>query len=155
MTAQHDPRGPHPRLVILDEVHAIHLTQIEGLEVGEASFGIKDVAFEWPRQSGKHAWRQAMSGAITVRFPTTQAMSRAFAALLAADRARQDRMLQHLATDLGIPASLAREQYDDVVRVLETAGIADGYGLLAIPQPVRPAPPWPTGLRARRTRGTP
>ncbi|MEU1478926.1 hypothetical protein [Streptomyces sp. NPDC005760] len=147
MTVPHSRRGPHPQMVILDEVHVMPLTQIEGLEVGEASFGIKDVAFEWPRQSGKHAWRQAMSGAITVRFPTTQAMSRAFAALLAADRARQDRMLQHLATDLGIPASLAREQYDDVVRVLETAGIADGYGLLTVPQPVRHAPAVPTSWR--------
>ncbi|MFC8361105.1 hypothetical protein ACFUIY_14680 [Streptomyces griseorubiginosus] len=154
MTVPHIRRGPYPQLVILDEVHVIPISHFEGLEVREASFGFKDVALEWPRQCGKDAWRQALSGELTVRFPVTEAMSRAFAALLAADYARQDRMLRHLATDLGIPASLAREQYDDVVRVLEKAGVADGYGCLTVPQPVRPAPPWPTGLRARRSRGT-
>lgn len=150
MTARHGWRGSHPDVLILDEVQVMQLGT-----VAVDSDGIKNVVIEWPHQSGKRALWRAMSGELTIKFPASQAAARAFNALFAADWARQERMLQRLAADLRIPLSRARQQFWDVVRVLEGADIADGYGRLTIPQPVRPATPWPANLRARRTKGTP
>ncbi|WP_330349611.1 hypothetical protein [Streptomyces sp. NBC_00582] len=93
----------------------------------------------WPRQYGK--------GTITAEF--TARPSPGFARLMseweAAIAARRTLMLARLADDLGKPLSLVRRQADAVDRLLEAAGIADGYGQL-VPQALRPpipAPPQP------------
>ncbi|CAL9598590.1 hypothetical protein [Streptomyces sp. enrichment culture] len=49
-----------------------------------------------------------------------------------------DRRLLRLADDLGRWEPHVRLEWHQVQQVLEDAGIADGYGRLTIPQPVRP-----------------
>ncbi|MET7475100.1 hypothetical protein ABZT17_12165 [Streptomyces sp. NPDC005648] len=131
-------RIPHPDMVILDEAPLVPLRTVTFDEAGVEHVVADWPGIEWPRKSGKGALRRALSGELTVEFPASQSLARAFNALFAADWARQERMLQRLAADLGTSASLARKQFQDVVRVLEDAGLADGYGRLTIPQPVRP-----------------
>jgi hypothetical protein len=89
--------------------------------------------------------RQFGKGVLTAEFalassPGLVRMMREWEAVIAAQR---ERTVSRLANDLGRPKSLVRRQYLEVQRLLEAAGITDGYGLIAIPQPVRlpvPAP---------------
>ncbi|MEV1063409.1 hypothetical protein [Streptomyces sp. NPDC050263] len=87
-------------------------------------------AVTWPQQFGKTAF--------TIDIPFSGALRQCFEPLFAAARARKDRRLARLAGQLGRNLGAMRHQFDTVVRVLEAAGIADGYGNLTIPQPVRP-----------------
>lgn len=64
-------------------------------------------------------------------------------------RARQDATVRRLARDLRTTPARARADFDAVQRVLEAAGIGDGYGRLTTPQPVREPihPPDPREIR--------
>ncbi|WP_405925450.1 hypothetical protein [Streptomyces sp. NBC_00035] len=90
--------------------------------------------FNWPRQYGK--------GALTTEFvfdgPNADVARAHFEALFALAHAAQEQRLDRLSRELGIPPSLARHQFEGIQRVLERTGIADGYGNLTVPQPVRP-----------------
>lgn len=86
----------------------------------------------WPRQYGKQAFTLEFEG------PLKEGARELFEQIFASIRARQDLMLARLARELGIWPEAARRQFDAVQKVLETAGIGDGYGQLTIPQPVRP-----------------
>lgn len=65
-------------------------------------------------------------------------LSSLFDALTTAHSADLDRRLLRLADDLGLWEPIVRRQFQAVQYLLEVAGIADGYGRLTIPQPVRP-----------------
>ncbi|MDT7847231.1 hypothetical protein [Streptomyces justiciae] len=85
----------------------------------------------WARQHGKS------SGVLTAALepPLVDAV-------FAEHRAHRDRRIRRIADDLGLWPETARHQFDEVQRVLEAAGVGDGYGRLTIPQPVRlPVPP--------------
>jgi hypothetical protein len=134
-------------MIILDEATLLPLRTVTFDEAG-----VENVVIDWPRQNGK----RNLVGEVTIETPFTQALFSALAPLFAAQQARVEHALRRLADDLRIPIPLARQDFHSVLRVLEDAGVADGYGRLAIPQPVRPAaPPWPANLRARRPKGTP
>lgn len=87
---------------------------------------------------------------ITTGFATTVEASRTgdlralFDALSAAHSAGLDRRLLLLADDLGRWEPHVRHDFHAVLQVLEDAGVADGYGRLTIPQPVRPPVEPPT-----------
>jgi len=89
----------------------------------------------WPKQYGKTAF--------TIEAPFSSALRACFEPLFAAARARQDRRLARLARQLGLYPEAVRLQLDAVLRILEAAGIADGYGNLTIRQPARPPIPPP------------
>ncbi len=138
MTARRGRRGYHADAVILDEVQMTPLVTVD-LDVD----GVEQVVMEWPRQYGKRTLLPTLAGELTIEVPASAALIAAFEPLLAADQTRHERMLDRLAADLRIPAFLARSRFRAVQRVLEGAGIADGYGQLTIPQPVRPSIPAP------------
>ncbi|MFJ2717440.1 hypothetical protein [Streptomyces sp. NPDC087437] len=97
----------------------------------------------WPRQYGKRA---ALYREFTFEGPLADLARACFLPHYAEILVRRDRTVHRLAHDLGIPVEHARADFDAVQHILETAGIADGYGQLAIPQPVRPSAPPPARL---------
>ncbi|MEU8555929.1 hypothetical protein AB0C80_18335 [Streptomyces anthocyanicus] len=74
----------------------------------------------------------------TVEASLTGDLRALFDALTAAHSADLDRRLLRLADDLGRWEPRVRLEWHQVLQILEDAGVADGYGRLTIPQPVRP-----------------
>lgn len=109
------------------------LGSIEGLDDSEEDPPAP--AFVWPHLHGKTA--------LTARLETSFTYTRggpfdeALNALDAIYRERLDRRLARLAGHLGQWEVIVRRDFHAVQRVLEDAGVLDGYGRLAIPQPVR------------------
>lgn len=106
---------------------------IIGIDYG-APDPAESAVIAWPHQYSKTA---ALT-TVTVEAPLTGDTRALLDALLAGHRARLDRRLHRLADDLGLWEPAVRVQFHAVERVLEEAGIGDGYGRLTIPQPVRP-----------------
>ncbi|MFJ3794971.1 hypothetical protein ACIPSJ_01645 [Streptomyces sp. NPDC090088] len=94
----------------------------------------------WPYQYGKGTVEVAFDG------PVTRSLRTLFEPLFLAADVWQERRLARIAEDLGLHPRVARLQFDGVRRVLEAAGIGDGYGRLTIRQPVRPPVELPTVL---------
>lgn len=171
MTAQ---RGPRPGLIILDEFqhcttvlmsrHASEEAQENAALLGQAAegarrhrltplatvnvsdVGIKRVVFdwagvEWPRQSGK----RALTKEFTLEGSLSETARLFVEPLFAEILARRTRTVHRLAHELGLDVATARRQFDEVQHVLEATGVGDGYGLLTIPQPVRPPVVAPSG----------
>ncbi|MDX3162409.1 hypothetical protein PV516_01160 [Streptomyces scabiei] len=124
------------RTIILDEVHTWTYP-------GPAEPDVEDLVLNWPRQHGKTLLR----GELQVTFQPTEQMRRAFGLLNAQIEQRRTRRLLRLARDLSLPLFLVRSRFNAVGQVLEAAGVGDGYGGLAIPQPVRPPVPLPNTWR--------
>ncbi|MET9099977.1 hypothetical protein [Streptomyces antibioticus] len=99
----------------------------------------------WPRRKGKTEYttrlRDALRTEVTVTYPVGAGLARAMRALDAALAARRTRMLARLADDLHRPLFLVRRQADAVDHILETTGMADGYGQLTPTATRRPVPP--------------
>ncbi|MFJ2007033.1 hypothetical protein [Streptomyces chartreusis] len=74
----------------------------------------------------------------TVEVNLSASMRALFDALLSSHRADLERRLHRLAEDLGRWVEQVRHDFEQVLAVLEAAGVADGYGRLTIAQPVRP-----------------
>lgn len=89
----------------------------------------------WSRQFGKRA---VLRTEFTFEGPGHDVLMKVFEPLFAAARASTERRVARLAADLGLHAETARRQFNQVLHVLEAAGVVDGYGRLAIAQPVRP-----------------
>ncbi|WP_328439341.1 hypothetical protein OHA71_23675 [Streptomyces sp. NBC_00444] len=113
---------------------------IAGIDFGQPDPGLVVV---WPHQNGK---RTVFSMELTFEGPSHGALMKVFEPFLGAALASRERRVARLAADLGLYRETARHQYDEVLRVLEAAGVADGYGRLTISQPVRPPIPAPARL---------
>ena len=105
-----------------------------GLDYGAPNPGETATVF-WPRKHGKTA-------ALSLDFEAacgdgTRAL---LDALLAGHQAQMDQRLHRLAQDLSQWEPRVRRDFTAVQQILEDLGIADGYGQLTIPQPVRPEP---------------
>jgi len=140
-------RGPRADYVIVDEVHLVPIVTVDIDDDGSAHVVRQWPAIEWPRRYGKRLIQRHLAGEVTIEAPLTEALLTALQPQFAAAQACIDRALTRLADDLRTPLPLARQHYAAVVQTLEAAGIADGYGRLTIPQPVRPPVPMPTGWR--------
>lgn len=128
MTAHRRQRGPHCGAVILDEVM---ITPVETVAI--AVDGHAQTVIDWPRQ-----WGLTLA---SERWTTNATLG----GFLAAEGAKQRRAaaVARLADEQSLPRFLIRNRFDAVQRLLEEAGIADGYGRLTILQPVRPPVPNP------------
>lgn len=142
-------RGPHADYVIFDEVHLVPVVTVDIDADGSEHVVMQWPAIEWPRRYGKRLMQRHLAGEVTIEAPPTEALLAALQLQYAAAQASIDRALTRLAAGLQTPLPLAREHYAAIVRTLEAAGIADGYGRLTIPQPVRPPVPMPTRWRRR------
>ncbi|MEU6376777.1 hypothetical protein [Streptomyces sp. NPDC046909] len=92
----------------------------------------------WARQYGKSA------GVLTATIEASlTGIHTLVDSLFANHQAQRDRRVRRLADDLGLWPETARSQFDAVERVLEAAGVGDGYGRLSLTQPVRPPVPPP------------
>lgn len=93
-----------------------------------------ELVVAWPRQYGE----RSLSLQCTFQVPGHDALVEMFEPLFAAARASTERRVARLAIDLALYPDAARRLFDQVQRVLEEAGVGDGYGQLTIRQPVRP-----------------
>lgn len=143
MTAPRGRRGYRADRVIVDEVQLMPLVTVDVDIDGVEHVVMEWPGIEWPRQYGRRTLMRELSGEVTVEGPAARALFAAFEPLFAADLTRHERMLHRLAADLQIPVFLTRKRFRAVQRVLEDAGIADGYGRLTIPQPARTPVPAP------------
>lgn len=144
MTGRH---GMHVHGVVLDEVALMPVVTLDIDTAGTEHVVRQWPVIEWPRRYGKRSVRRQMAGELTIEAPLTKALLAALVPQFAAAQASIDRALTRFAAELQVPLPLARQHHAAVVRTLEAAGIADGYGRLTIPQPVRPPVPTPTGWR--------
>ncbi|MFE9684146.1 hypothetical protein [Streptomyces sp. NPDC006285] len=110
---------------------------ILGLDYG-APDPYESAVLAWPHRHGKTAFTFELSA------PFTSSMRGLFDALDASYQADLDRRLVRLADDLGQFEPHVRHDFNAVQRVLEDAGVLDGYGRVTIPQPVRPPVEPPT-----------
>ncbi|WP_435218376.1 hypothetical protein [Streptomyces sp. bgisy034] len=111
---------------------------ILGLDFGQHD---PEMAVAWPFQDVPVV-------STTVEVNLTDTMHALFDALLSSHRADLERRLHRLAEDLGRWVEQVRHDFDQVLAVLEAAGIADGYGRLTVTQPVRPPVQVPAVPRA-------
>ncbi|MFE1925830.1 hypothetical protein ACFW91_25065 [Streptomyces asoensis] len=124
--------GWNPHVVILDEAAA----WVRSVE-------LVDQTGDDRRPDGSALTTRILpcKGSLTVEF---NAVATGWRELLeAAFVAQRTVMVARLADDLGRPGFLVRRQVDAVDRVLEEAGVADGYGQLC-PAATRRAVPLPS-----------
>ncbi|MEU9245836.1 hypothetical protein [Streptomyces sp. NPDC048385] len=117
------------RVYVVDKAHI--WTEV-GHTVG-VDFGVQPLthaAVARPCQQEKRS--------ITVDVPLSDSLRAFFEPFLLAADVWQEKRVARIAAELGLHPRVARLQFDGVQRVLEAAGIGDGYGRLTIPQPVRP-----------------
>lgn len=130
MTAAQGPRGFH----------------LGGFVLDEASIWVRSVKLAYSAgddqlpDNASGVW--AVKGSMTAQFPFKESPGwrRLMRQLEAELAARRTLMITRLAVDLLRPRFLVRRQVDAVDRVLEAAGIADGYGQLASHATRRPIP---------------
>lgn len=96
-------------------------------------------AFVWPHLHGKTALTTRLETSFTYTRSRFDEAIHVFDALY---RARLDRRLARLARALGQWEEIVRRDFHAVQRVLEDAGVLDGYGRVTVPQPVRPPVLW-------------
>ncbi|WP_405909586.1 hypothetical protein OG742_37290 [Streptomyces sp. NBC_00828] len=113
--------------VAVEEYRSAIEIGVEG--VRQALADAPQAYFDWPRQYGKRE--------LTVEYTPYDGTRSLFGWVDAHVRARRASTVDRIADELGLPTHLARHQFEGVQRVLEDTGIADGYGLLTVPQPVR------------------